>query len=64
MQNFGWHVEFVIVENVDPGRIYHKGIFFLWLRPVYAEVTLREHLVNIMRNRWAFGIIPVDLFKN
>ena len=64
LQSIGWHVEFVIVENVNPGRIHHKVNFFLWLRPEYALVTLSEHLVNIMRNRWTFWIIPVDLFKN
>ena len=63
MPKIGWHVEFVIVENVNPGRIHHKMNLYLWLRLGYAEVTLSEHLVNIMRNRWTFRIIPVDFLK-
>ena len=63
MPKIGWHVEFVIVENVNPGRIHHKVNLYLWLRLGYAVVTLSEHLVNIMRNRCTFCIIPVDLLK-
>ena len=63
MPKIGWHVEFVIVKNVNPGRIHHKVNLYLWLRLGYAEATLSEHLVNIMRNRWTFCIIPVDLLK-